>query len=272
MLPKFQERINAAAQLPPEESIPIYASILEKLGRWSSYPIEEKWPIFNEAQAKLLSIPGHATYYRDKIKALQEQMRTGKLGLEDWSAEKQPYFAVLKQLPSEETVEVLGDFAMDKFAFAFSKNPEDLAVPGLLQYKYSDYSVDFTVCVPAMSALEALGIDDPPVKGHLREDVRQALWSRWWQEVKAGKRKYRFKGSDVLHPVNAPPGAEREVRRPERHPGSTSVAKTLENPASKPTDEVKAERTNLHWPVFAAIVGVLLAGLVYWQRARSRKY
>jgi hypothetical protein len=35
----------------------------------------------------------------------------------------------------------------------------------------------------------------------------------------SGKRKYRFKGSSVEHPVKPPPGALRKVRRTERHPG-----------------------------------------------------
>ena len=263
-LQRYSETLAQVDSMSPEQAIPKLGEMMVRTSRWRD---AESMAISSRAQQKLLSIPGHATYYRDKLKAGEAGVLAGTMPLWQWENLTMNSFEPLEHLPSEETVEVLAGFVDDNFSDTTSTNPEDTNYPGFLVMEAGHYIVN----CPAAAALEALGIEQPPYKDRPRRFGEfKTLWSQWWQEVKAGKRKYRFKGSDVLHPVNAPPGTGREVRRPERYPGSPSVAKTLENPASKPTDEVKAERPNLHWPVFAAIVGVLLAGLVYWQKVRGR--
>jgi hypothetical protein len=268
MLPKFREQINAASQLPPEQAIPIYGNTLEILGRWSSYPIEEKWPVFHEAQQKLLSIPGHATYYRDKINALREQLLEGNLGLEDWGDKKSLYFKVLGHLPSEEAVEVLCGFAGDDFATGGFLDSKNAHIPGLKDWKFTDYAVDFTVCLPAMTALHSLQIENGPSVEGIDAEKHALVWRQWWQEVKTGKRKYRFKGSSVEHPINAPPGAGREVRRPERRPESRDGADTGENRQSSAGESSQEKKEPSHWLWIAGITSILLAVLAYFLKGR----
>lgn len=271
MLPKFREQINAAAQLPPEQAIPIYGNTLELLGRWSSYPIEEKWPIFHEAQQKLLSIPGHATYYRDKINALREQLLEGNLGLEDWGDRKSLYFKVLGHLPSEEAVEVLCGFAGDDFATGGFLDSKNAHIPGLKDWKFTDYAVDFTVCLPAMNALRSLQIENGPSVEGIDAEKHALVWRQWWQEVKTGKRKYRFKGSSVEHPINAPPGTVREFRRPGRDAVPASATKSSATPDPIETRKLPEKSQGSKWPVIAGIIAVLVAVIIYLKRRSALK-
>ena len=240
--------------------------MLIRLGGWQRPDTLE---VYHNAQAKLLSIPGHATYFRDKLTVGKDAVRARTMTMNQWQDLTMNSFGILKRLPSEETVEVLTGFVDDKFGDATSTNPEDTNFPG---YSFMD-SGHYIVNDGAAIALETLGIEPAPYTDRykLRYGEIKTIWSRWWQEVKAGKRKYRFKGSDVLHPVNAPSGAEREVRRPERHPGSTPVAKTQKEPVSEPVDETKVEKMSRHWPLLAAILAVLVAGLIYWHKVRGCK-
>jgi hypothetical protein len=110
-------------------------------------------------------------------------------------------------------------------------------------------------------------IENPPAGVGDREDERQALWSQWWRDVKSGKRNYRFKGSSVEHPINAPPGADREVRRPERRLDSQGGVNGGKKPAG---DKVAGDKEIPKWPLFVGIGFALLVVVSYFLKSRRR--
>jgi hypothetical protein len=119
----------------------------------------------------------------------------------------------------------------------------------------------------AYNALGSLGIEPPPYRG--KNSLNEGkYWGPWWEEVKSGKRKYRFKGSSVEHSVNAPPGTLREVRRPGRQPGILSESRGAGKPAEP---EQQAEPPIARkWPLFAGLAAVLAAVVVLLIRRKSR--
>jgi hypothetical protein len=259
----FEERrgwIERARETKDETTILNLSRILSGIGRNLSSASPEGKELYEQAKAILISIPGHATYYRDKINALREQMKSGEIDLDTWSDKKWPYFEVLGHMPSEEAVEVLGAFAADKYAWTGSGNPKDWDVPGLKEYRAKDWVVEFSVCVPACKALENLGIENPPVrKGErVKETKRQELWSQWWSEVKTGKRTYRFKGSDVVHPVSRTVSSATNDQRPERRP--TTIDKQTAPPPAGSTGTYK-----WIWPTL--ILALLVGGYLTCRRS-----
>lgn len=259
--------IEKATDLPPAQSIPIYGDVLMRLGGWQR---PDTLAVYQEAQSKLITIPGHATYYRDKINELREQLLAGKLSLEDWDEKKSPYFRVLGHLPSEEAVEVLCGFAGDDFATGGFEDRKNAHIPGMKEWRFSDYDVDFTVCLPAIKALRSLQIDNAPSVEGIDAEKYALVWRQWWQEVKTGKRKYRFKGSDVWHPVNAPPGAERKIRRPDRHPGVPPAAGSpSRGTVSADAGTEVSGPASTKWFTLAGIAAVLIGMVVYFARRKS---
>lgn len=256
--------IVEAAPLPSEQSIPLLGYVLKRLGGWQR---PDTLAVYHEAQSKLLSIPGHATYFRDKLKAAQAEVKAGSMTLGTWDNLRIDSFQTLKHLPSEETVSVLMEFVNDHFADLNSKNPEDYES---LSSRDPHYLGSFTVQGVAATTLEALGIQPPPYKdpAKLRYEENLELWNQWWDQVKAGKRKYRFKGSTVDHPVNAPPGTAREVRRPERHPEPPLKEKTSQNPVP---EQPRSEREKgPQWSLFVAIAVALAAVMLYFIKRKGR--
>lgn len=252
-----------ASQGGDDQAISQYGYVLKRLGGWQRPDTLE---VYQAAQQKLLSIPGHATYFRDKIKAAQVEVKAGKLPLWQWDNLKLETFGALQHMPSEETVEVLMEFVNDNFADQSSENPEDYKIPNL----GPNDSGHFKVNSAATSALAVLGIEPMPYTEKTRPQLggTKDLWVKWWQEVKTGKRKYRFKGSSVEHPIHTPPGAPREVRRPDRHP-ETSPSAGSQKPGPSTNGASAPESGNVKWPL--ALCGVvLLAGLlIYWVRRRK---
>jgi hypothetical protein len=251
-LARWQEDIINSEELPQNERIALLGGALSKISMFNLYQVSKRIEVYDLAQQKLLSIPGHATYYRDKINALREQLNSGQIDLDAWSERKYPYFEALGHMPSEEAVEVLGEFAEDKYGWTGSRDPGDWNVPGLKEYRMKDWAVDFTVWKPACMALENLGIENAPVKKgeRVKETKRQELWSQWWQEVKTGKRKYRFKGSDVEHPVSGTIGTKSAALRQERRP-TPPDKQTASPPAGSGRD------LDWFWPalIFTLLVG-----------------
>ena len=268
LLTECTESARQAANLPAEQAIPIYGYVLKRLGGWDRPDTLE---VFHDAQQKLLSIPGHATYYRDKINAAKAAVRSGEMNWNDWSRLRSDCFQSLQHMPSEEAVAVLAEFVGDDFACMDSDNPADYEIDGLKGYARE---WDMSVRLPATNALVKIGIENPPsaVETHIGGGALRKAWLQWWQEVKEGKRKYRFKSSSVEHPINASPGTGREVRRPERRPGDHNGPDATQKPASMTVEQyhaAKPEREFPRWQLFAGIAIVLLIAAGYFLRRRG---
>jgi len=211
---------------------------------------EEKKMIFNRAQAELLSIPGHAKYYQDKI----EEMRAGVLADSKKSAAEiarmqdhgekvfwEPVYSsyaestlrTLRYMPSAETVAVLGHFLNDP-----EGRDGKTAISTPRRSPGDDFDPHPSNAEAATSSLRHLGIETPPFRnpdGAITDEEIDA-WKDWWNEVKEGKRTYRFIGSKVEYGPEGPASkeviqhAERDRKRDEEretgHRKSSTAAET----------------------------------------------
>ncbi len=194
-----------------------------------TYRSEQTEDIRNEATTLLLSIPGHAKYYQDKIEEMRAAvLADSKIPLEEiakmqdrgqkinWEAEYLSYstasLRTLRWMPSAETVSVLGHFLND---------PEGRDGKTLLGNNVVHPGDDFQKrpanAEQATESIRLLGIEHPPfrnIDGRITDEEVDA-WRDWWNEVKAGKRTYRFIGSKVEYGPDGPASME-VVQKAER--------------------------------------------------------
>lgn len=228
---------------------------------------------FKIAQTALLAFQDHATYYQDKIESMRaEAVENAKksydeirrLRNEGTAVEQAEYenfrqnaFAVLGLLPSPQAVAVLGHFLNDPEDRDIKQRGDVLAFP--------------PNCGAAARALNKLGIENPPNKNVATDprwsefDLREVdAWKDWWHEVKAGKRTYRFIGSDVEYGPDGPASKEviervgrdrkRDDERANGHPkvSTASEATPIGSQISKPSS------------IAAAMAACALIGAAVW--------
>jgi hypothetical protein len=278
-----------------------------KLGRWINKlsgggNVETgARPVFHAAQAALLAIPGHAKYYQDKIEQtrafakyyhglseeeqskLQEQSReeearrnspvgnlTDRLDYDDVRSDA---FNILGLLPSPETVAVLGHFLEDpegRDGKDFRGYP--IHIPG------ADAGPPAPNCGKAYFALGRLGIEYPPIPPTNMEDVvldqeHVDAWTGWWNEVKTGKRTYRFKGSPIEYGADGPATKEqidkaRTTReRDEKRAAGHSRRKGTEEDSLQQAET--NERSSPMVILIAAAVAVLASMAWYGRRKKT---
>jgi len=214
---KWSNVLNSIDELPLPERI-------EMLGKAAESSVggnmgDERSDIFNRAQSTLLAIPGHARFYQDTIERLRAQalednkksddeimrMRADHTMVEfhDYESFREKAFVVLALLPSSESVAVLSHFLDD---------PEGMAKR---HFSDDDFHGDFIPFPPnaraSATALSKLGIENPPAQATENHEFRDLVtveeidaWKTWWNEVKDGKRTFRFIGSSVEYGPDGP--------------------------------------------------------------------
>ncbi len=247
----------------------------------------EQKEIFDKAQSALLAIPGHAKYYQNQIEQtrtflkhykslpkeerfrMEQEYRDRNEDLFDhtnYEGVREKAFVILGQLPSPETVAVLGHFLEDPEG----RDGKDLL--GNPIHIGSDMGPPAPNCGKAYFALGKLGIEHPPVPPSTDEDVvlnveRADAWKQWWSEVKSGKRTYRFIGSPIDYGPDGPATKEQleRIAKNQRREDRTSG-----NRGSAPAD---SEERGLSVPakpsttyVVIGVVATLLASFAWYFR------
>ena len=257
------------------------------IGRYGPTSMDnEQKTIFDKAQSGLLAIPGHAKYYQEKIeqtralfmhyeslpqderRKIEDQFRKQQrdLGKEsDYYGMRQDGFNILGLLPSPETVAVLGHFLED---------PEGLDGKDVLGNPIRG----LPSCGIACNALSRLGIEHPPEPAtdfadSLQYRDRVDVWKQWWQEIKSGKRTYRFKGSDIEY---GPDGsatpeqidkARQTQERDEKRAAGLDRRMSVEAVGEKEAETMKP--SSLLTMLIAATAAVLVSIVWYLRRKRS---
>ena len=219
-------------------------------------------------KAKLLSIPGHAEYYRDRIsrsRQIVDDYKAAKAedpafqsaagtGINQLVSEQGSGFQILENLPSVETVRVLGEFLSDdrgaEISFDEQINTGETSNDGL-----------------AMSAISRLGIANaptPPIR--VAEDMDRKLesWKHWYAEVKAGRRTFRFEGDPVDYDLRGP--SKRGAIVPEERVSKRGV-KNTQSSGMPDTPEVSAKRM-IPWLI---VLGILFLAFSYKLVRRKTK-
>jgi hypothetical protein len=281
----FFNAIEKQRSIAPEASIPKLADYVLRLSRGTNIEKGER-PVFHAARNLLLSIPGHATYFQNKLESLRAKtlelaklpedqdpykMKVGQAFGDYDMYQKSTVFPTLALLPSSETVAVLGHFLND---------PEGRDGRDLLgnRFQRSDVELAPINAGAAAIALRRLGIEHPPFRGFRDHDHRNFnytpeeidAWKDWWNEVKDGKRTYRFIGSPIEYGPDGPASKE-QLQRIERNrqreasskaPRSAATSPEVEEPSEKPSSKIGI--------AIGGAVLVLLASIIYVLRAKKQ--
>lgn len=210
--------VSNQANQPKEQAI-------QNLGTWVMQLSQQGTPnwetggrsVFHAAQAALLAIPGHAEYYRDQINGARERMEaalnpgndadyaTARHALSD---EVMYGFRTLEQLPSVETVRVLGECLSDERGYVkvTLDNPNEKQ-----RYQSVKHSPVYRKAALALAALPIVGKPGTPrMEFGGPEDT--AAWKQWYEEIKDGKRTFRFEGDPVEYDLNGPAPGQKLTR------------------------------------------------------------
>ncbi len=173
----------------------------------------------------------------------------------------------LKFMPSAETVSVLGHFLNDPVG----RDGKSL-LGTLLKTPGADYGPRASHAELATEIIRALGIEHPPfrdIKGVITPEEIDA-WKDWWNEVKAGKRTYRFIGSTVEYGPDGPTSmevvqkAERDQKRDvEREAGHRKSLTNLE--------ATSAAQTAKPFSIAGILVAGILAAAAIWYYVRGKR-
>ncbi len=238
---------------------------IEALASWLSVvaprPVDEyEWTLYRKTQDALLSIPGHASYYTNKIESLRSKIKS-ELYDEDEQGnyireyrDHQGAINIFGDLPSAESVAALGHFIND------SEGRDGKTIIGT-EHKIDDgFQVN---CLLAMAGFNRIGIEKPPV------NLKQAIttdnmfeyvehWKDWWNEVKAGKRTYRFIGSAIEYGPDGPvaPPTSGVLNGPKKRNLGAGSAVVLYNPLL---------------PLVGLVAACALLAAAVWYFIKSRK-
>ena len=239
-LAKWLTIAQESSRRPAEEAILELGRGIRKLVREDIYPSPMREETYKAVQQALMSIPDHAEYFGRKIRSDEALFASGRghevQGGALWD------FETLGQLPSPETVKVLGSFLDDE------KNRIDTLAPG------ADVAPIPANSLLSARALHSLKIVSPPLQNRPAgyEDVEP--WRLWFAQLQAGTRTFRFKGDPQEYSLTGPVSGTRDPRIENRAPRSNEVR--------PPSLEPENKSANLPiWPL--PIAGILLV-LASW--------
>ena len=291
-LARWARIAEESTKVPNEQMIEKLAEGIRKTSRPNIYSIEGTADVAAKLRNALIPIPGHAKCFENKIEALREEvLATAKLSNEErtklqnegkelphisdyedycsWKA-----FPTLGNLPSPETVAVLGRYLNEptgRDGKTLLGQPR--VTPGSDDISYAPCNAEM-----AAAAISQLGIENPPYTnphpGMLMRkipDEQVDAWKDWWNEVKAGKRTYRFIGSNIEYGPDGPVNKEQLKGDPKR-------SEELTDGRDKPTKEIATEnssdtRTSFKILTIALVFGVVavIASIVwYFRKSRER--
>ncbi len=172
--------------------------------------------LYVRIQTTLLAIPGHAEHYRDLIlkarldyeqaKAGDNSDRASYLGTQLTNIQNEG-FKTMAYLPSVETVRVLGEFLTDQRGY--TELPPSPTMRQMEIAGRETANAEF-----AARTLTALPIvDKPPAKEWaIRIEELTPPWLAWYEQIKSGKRTFRFEGDPTEYDLNGPAEKEKLVR------------------------------------------------------------
>jgi len=155
-----------------------------------------------EVRAALTTYPPHANYYRDRISEATQI-------LSDLDKDEQSHaygagyqaiqtidhsIAILRLLPSPQTVHVLGELLYDHSRELKAEDKQKLIELG------TDPMTVFSslsLAEKATNCLNGLGIRNGPQAKISSLEIDLDIWPLWYEQVRAGTRSFSFEGQDV---------------------------------------------------------------------------
>lgn len=278
---KWNNVLNNVDMLSIDERMDLLARAV-KIGQ-DVPPGGERKEIFDRAQAILLKSPGHAKYYQDKIAKMRAEVLADLkmsfeerqkmeeeghvlMGEPEYLSETAIAMRTLRFMPSPETVSVLGYFLND------SEGRDGMSLIGR-SLNRGDSGPHLSNAELATETIRDMGIEHPPFRDNKSTITPEEIdaWKDWWNEVKAGKRTYRFIGNKVEYGPDGPASkemiqqVERDRKRDEEREASHRNSPIGPAPDSPAT--VVSQPLSIAW-ILAAFA---LIGAAVWYFLRGRK-
>jgi hypothetical protein len=287
-LEKWRGIAIQAPNMPKEEAILKLSEGLRKTSRSNMYSIEGTQEVNRLLRDKLLAIPGHAKYYQQKIEKMRsdlleiskknplEVIKMQQEGMEvidepNYLSDTESALRTLEYMPSAETVSVLGHFLNDpegRDGKTLLGNPRHR--PG------DDFPPRASNAEVATDVIRELGIEHPPFKerGTITAEEIDA-WKDWWNEVTAGKRTYRFIGSNIEYGPDGPASKEATQRadRNQKRDAERAAGHIKSEPARSATasaGNTKANSGSIVSIAAALVVLLSIAGFLARKKMMGR--
>ena len=284
------EKVSESSSWSDEEKLKEFTLGLESMSYRSK--IDDHDPeidrIYRQIQEAVTSIPNHTNYFTDKIeeswKAKAESVRAIEAKPE-WqallkeiknTAEPGRYLfgmqsrlwgdyeeicsknlGILGHIPSTESVKALGHYLQKRDETGIQYNSPDTESP-------------------AAESLTEL-IANGPMQTWMANYEDVARWQKWFDEVKAGKRTFRFVGSKVDYTLDGPADANTLKRIKDKNSstphaikaGSPQDRESRKTPTSRnpPVPENDGEKKGMSW-IIAAAVAILILSIIRWARRK----
>jgi hypothetical protein len=265
-LAQRRDWIERAKQNPDDESLINLSKILRG-GVAHHGHSKEAILQYDRAKHLMLSTPGHAIYFSDRLSAARRKAEKPWIDNEYQMVYQQTRETLL-HLPSPETVRVLGSM-LESEEDLWSR--DEIVAIWREKSKHGDYGA--VIPSPrgfAIGVLQEIGLRDyPQYMSHEWKDVPTA----WWEEIKSGQRTFSFKGQSVGYrfkpdgtwdtiPITNPPDdgpkpfSEKYIERPDKQ--TTGARK-----------EIQGTALDFSWWLYG-IVGSMLLALIAWFRSKKR--
>jgi hypothetical protein len=264
---RWSNLADQASTMRDEERIALFSPAL--MSNEGALYKGEDLELYIRIQQLLVATPGHADFHARRIKdaqsAYEQAMNPsnhGKPESNDLAGENQSKllnvqtrsFQALGNMPSPETVRVLGEFLFDPWGL------DPNAKPGQFENKEKLGQVDhagYAMRALARLPLETRANATPSEKTQYWNDID--AWKLWFEQVKAGTRTFRFKGDPQNYSLAGPVSEARE-------PKTDRAPRTNEVSASTIETEKKATSFPI-WPL--TLAGVLLAVAIWFATKRK---
>lgn len=210
----WMNEIDRVSTLPVQQQIEkLGTAVRSKTVSGNRRLSDDQIVVGDRAGSLLLAIPGHSEYFRDKINTTRELMEANMNDLEnglyikyqtDLEYAVTDGFQTMRQLPSVETVRVLGEFLFDERGYV--REPTTTGESARFEkIKHSP------VLLKAGEALDHLPIVGKPPKYKRFYDTPEDLegWRQWYTQIKEGKRTFRFEGDPTEYDLNGPAAGQK---------------------------------------------------------------
>ena len=238
---RWDNMIPKAAEMSPDERVEFFSHILVT----DAADVKESHrETYKRVQDILLNTPGHAKYFGNQLKKYPEH------------TSREMYFQYMENLPSVETVGVLGELLMD------DRSRPELAED---ESNLEEYAFAYPNCDFAAQKLQKMLANPPVPKDSYYNFIRDLpTWREWFEDVKAGRQTFRFVGDPVDYTLRGP------SKRGAVEPGPRNRKRNYETPSHGESAEPQAPPAKPRFLAYLIGVAFVLAGYLIYRRGKRK--
>jgi hypothetical protein len=267
-LADYAQEIRFSVRKSPTEAIPFLGKVLMKVSKRNIFQVSEAPTVYSCAQMALLSIPGHAEYFGNQVKAartasvLENERTGGKPRWGEYDDARSAAVETLTHLPSPESVHVLVELLADT---------EETGEPTTADHQPDSFGPPSNAIL-ATNALEQL-IENPPPPEFMDVYDRGLIlaWQHWHERIKAGKQTFRFKGNPTEYDHNGPASKEKLQRIAHDQQRDEGRKAGRANAASGTELAVVTSQIRKPFPFVGILGGCVITALIAWYFLRNRR-